>query len=328
MKLIYEDVDIVFTPDEELLQSVPDVDVFGNSLGTCDVCGCEDCICETEANIYEDLEALGFVFMLASNDIHTIHINSCGANFKELHESADYLYKLLNDYSDTCLEICCEDGHHINNLNDAQNLLDWTPCDCGGKPFTIEVGTQKIIDILHEVTLAISELYPDCPSDIQSTMDEWTRTLNSQMKYFLGRVVEVNHIFSTNESMMLGNTRHDKKKCVCEHLQYLKLGEPYKMFCQVEDHIDDYNCDTVDLKEGDYIIRDFQFGHLPNGGNKGYIPYKVIDIEYDRDEAVNGYWDARKRLHLYDGYEDFYIDCYNERFNGMFHKLKKSSVKE
>ncbi|MBO7212349.1 MAG: hypothetical protein J6V44_15285 [Methanobrevibacter sp.] len=332
MKLMFEDAEVIFTPDDSLLLDVAEptaTDVFGNALtsdNVCDVCGCEVFTCD-ETNVYEDLEALGFVFMLASNDIHTIHINSCGANFKELHESADYLYKLLNDYSDECLEICCEDGHYIHNLNNALDFVNWTPCDCGEKPFTIEVGTQKIIDILHDVTIAISELYPECPSDIQSTMDEWTRKLNSQMKYFLGRVVEVNHIFTANESMMNRSTRHNKR-IVCEHLEYLKLGQPYKLFCQVEDHIDDYNCDTVDLKEGDYIIRDFQFGHLPNGGNKGYIPYKVIDIEYDRDEDVNGYWDARKRLHLYDGYEDFYLECYNERFNGMFHKLKKSSVKE
>ena len=63
-------------------------------------------------------------------------------------------------------------------------------------------------------------------------------------------------------------------------------------------------------------------------GNKGYIPYEVIDIEYDREEDTQGYYDARKRLHLFDGFEDFYVECYNERFNGIFHKLKKSSVKK
>lgn len=277
-------------------------------------------------NLYEDLEALGFVFTLASNDIHTIHVNAAGTNFMQLHLDADELYKQLGEYADTCFEMCCEDGHYIHNINDALSLVNWTPYDASCKPFKIQEGVRGIIDIIIDVVTTIDELYNDAPSDIQSTFDEWLRYLCSKKNYFLGRVLQESR--KRNESIMLRSTRHDRKPCVCEHLEFLKLGQPYKMFCQVEDHIEDYNCDTVDLKEGDYIIRDFQFGHLPNGGNKGYIPYKVVDIEYDRDEDKGGYWDARKRLHLYDGKEDFYIECYNERFNGMFHRLRKSSVKE
>lgn len=307
MKLqIKEDYDVFETGDfEEISNDLPNFSEF-----------------------YEDLEALGFVFTLASNDIHTIHINACGENFAELHESADELYKLLGDYADNCFEICCEDGHFIHNINDAKDLIEWDSFNFGERGFDIVAGTQAVIDVLNNVVECIAELYDDATSDIQSTMDEWIRTLSSKMNYFLGRVVNCRESSPTNESMMLRNTKHDKRRCVCEHLDYLKLGQPYKMFCQVEDHIEDYNCDTVDLKKGDYIIRDFQFGHLPNGGNKGYIPYKVEDIEYSRDDDNGGYHDARKRLHLFDGYEDFYIDCYNERFNGIFHKLKKSSVKE
>jgi DNA-binding ferritin-like protein len=152
---------------------------------------------QDENDFYEDLEALGFVFILASNDIHTIHVNACGENFKELHESCDELYKLLNDYADKCLEMCCEDGHFIHNINSAKELIDgWENRDISNKGYNICKGTQIVIDVLHDVTISIQELYPYVTSDIQSTMDEWTRTLNSKMNYFLGRVVEVNHIFS------------------------------------------------------------------------------------------------------------------------------------
>ena len=281
-----------------------------------------------QTSVYEDIEALGFVFTLASNDIHTIHVNACGANFKELHESANELYKLLFDYADTCFEMSCEDGHFIHNINNAKDLLtNWDIANVGERGFDIYAGTQAIIDVLHEVTIAITELYPDVNTDIQSVFDEWIRTLDSKMNYFLNRVVECKEKYYTNESMMLRNTRHDRKKHVCEHLDHLKLGQPYKMFCQVEDHIDDYNCDVLDLKEGDYIIRDFQFGHLPNGGNKGYIPYKVESIVYDDISDKNGYYDRRTRLELDDGKTFFYLVCQNDRFNGMFHKLKKDSVK-
>lgn len=284
------------------------------------------------SSIYENIEALGFVFMLASNDIHTIHINASGINFQELHETADELYKQLNEYSDTALEIACEDGHFIHNLNNARDILNWNVRNIDNKKFTLKDDISVIIEILDDVATAIVELYDDVPSDIQSTFDEWLRYIDSKKNYFLMRVIKESKSRRTKkrtrrESIMLRNTWHDKPIMV-EHLDYLQLGKAYKDFAQVEDHIEDYDCDIVTLKKGDYIIRDFQFGHLPNGGNKGYIPYKVIDIEYDRDEHASGYWDARKRLHVYDGYEDFYIEVYNERFNGMFHKLKKSSVKE
>ena len=308
MKLIFEDTEVVFTPDFE-------VEPQQNTGDT--------------SSTYEDLEALGFVFMLASNDIHTIHINACGKEFTRLHLATDELYKLLNDYSDTCLEICCEDGHFIHNLNSAKDVLtqwDIEVPDCEG--FNLMDGIDATISVLNNVVVAITELYPDVSSDIQSTMDEWLRTLKSKMDYFLGRILQEAKRRSVKESMMLRNTRHNKVKCVYEHLDHLKLGQPYKMFCKVEDHIEDYNCDTDSLKKGDFVIRDFQFGHLPNGGNKGYIPYEVVDVVYDRDEQGSGYWDARKLLLLSDGEDSQYIEVFDERFNGIFHKLKKSSIQK
>ena len=287
---------------------------------------------EQTIDIYEDLEALGFVFMLASNDVHTIHLNACGDNFKELHKCADDLYKLLDDYSDRCLEMACEDGHFVNNLNNARDLLTtWDVYEASGRAFNIKTGTKAIIEILNNVIVAITELYNDVPSDMQSVFDEWTRELTSRMNYFLKRVVDYPVQFgSKNESMMLRNTRHDKdiynRRRFHEQLDKLKLGQSYPMFYQVEDHIDDYNCSLLGLNKGDYIIRDFQFGHLPNGGNKGYIPYEITDIIYDRDDDISGYRDKRKRIELYDGNEYFYIVCEMDRFNGMFHKLKKSSI--
>ena len=160
--------DVEFTPDS------CETDVYGNCITNADIIqDVEADIEENEFSMYEGLEAIGFIFMLASNDIHTIHINACGENFKELHESADELYKLLSDYSDHCLEMCCEDGHYIFSLNDAKELLSdcWTCYDCGDRPFTIKEGTKAIIDILHNVTIALAELYPDCDSDVQSVMD-------------------------------------------------------------------------------------------------------------------------------------------------------------
>ena len=284
------------------------------------------------------METLGYVFTCAANDVHTVHVNAVGKDFTTLHSIANEMYDYLAECADTCFEISCECGGCISNINDAANLIDWDSISKNMKrTYSLIDGVQTIIDTLHIITCEIEYFYNMCPSNVQSTLDEWQRYLTSKMNYFLGRIVQCEsdvcsdsmcstHVYAT-ESIMLRNTRH-KKPCVCEHLEYLKLGQSYRNFCQVEDHIDDYNCDTLTLKPGDCIIRDFQFGHLPNGGNKGYIPYEVVDIEYDRDSDVSGYRDVRKRLHLYDGHEDFYIECYNDRFNGIFHKLKRSSIKK
>lgn len=302
MKLsIKEENEIIFTPDFE-------VDVDGN-----------------DDLSYITLQHLGNIFTAAGNSIHTIHINACGDNFQELHEKAQEIYEYFFECADRCYEMCCEDGHFIPDINKLASELPITLPQVSDIGYDMETGSQGIIEYLHQVSLYMTEQYDVFTADIKSVLDEWTRFVKSQMNYFLGRIQQSG---IKVESMMLKNTRHDRKKCVCEHLDYLELGKSYRSFCQVEDHIDVYDCDTRDLKEGDYIIRDFQFGHLPNGGNKGYIPYEVIAITEDRDDHVGGYWDKRKRLELFDGTEYHYIVCEMERFNGMFHTLKKSSIRK
>ena len=335
MKKLYinESPEVVFTPDF----AIPETNVFETGdfadyasyadLDSASEEMCADNACCECGDIYAQLEGLGMLFSLAANDVHTVHINACGANFKELHECADDLYEILGGYSDHALEMSCESGRYIKNINEAVADIDYTNHACSGVSFDINTGTQVLVEILNDVICSISGIYDCADTDIQSVFDEWLRELTSKANYFLKRVQECG---ICHESIMSASVRNKRKskKTACEHLDKLKLGQSYPMFCQVEDHIDDYNCDTTTLKKGDYIIRDFQFGHLPNGGNKGYIPYKVVDIEYDRDEDTQGFWDARKRLHLYDGSEDTYINCYDERFNGMFHKLYRKSVVE
>lgn len=301
MKLrINEDQEVMFTQDF-------DVDVNDENLS------------------FITLQNIGNIFTAAGNSVHTIHINSCGDNFQELHEKAQEIYDYFFNCADQCYEMCCEDGHFIEDINNlSENLPIQLPrVDAIG--YDISTGSQTIITYLHEISLYLAENYDVFTSDIKSVLDEWIRFIKSQMNYFLGRIQQGGVQL---ESIMLKNTRHDRKKNICEHLDYLELGKSYRNFCQVEDHIDVYDCDTEDLKEGDYIIRDFQFGHLPNGGNKGYIPYEVTSITEDRDDHTGGYWDRRKRLELFDGNDYHYIVCEMGRFNGMFHTLKKSSIRK
>lgn len=324
---INESAEIVFTPDFDVQDNVftsGDFDEYAD-FGDFDDFNDDGYVEDTECNVYECLEALGFMFSLAANDVHTVHINACGDNFQELHECADEVYNLLNGYSDHAFEMACEDGHYIHNINEAGSLVDWNNYACSGCCYDIVKGSSTIIEILNDVICRISELYNDVDSSIQSVMDEWTRELTSKANYFLKRVQGC----SCNESIMSASVRNRRRrKSICEHLDKLKLGQSYTMFCQVEDHIDDYNCDPLSLKKGDYVIRDFQFGHLPNGGNKGYIPYEVIDILEDEDSYDSGYHYFIKTLLLSDGFENHELVVQNGRFNGILHKLKKASVEK
>jgi DNA-binding ferritin-like protein len=136
-----------FNPPIELLNVLPDavqdLSQYGGAVPVADT---------YVSSPYENLEALGMLFTVASNDIHTIHVNACGKDFMRLHLDADELYKQLAEYADTCFEMCCEDGHFINSINDAAEILKdrYTPVESGVSYELVE-GVQKIIDILNFV---------------------------------------------------------------------------------------------------------------------------------------------------------------------------------
>ena len=284
----------------------------------------------TVSPYYEALEAIGMALIQASNDVHTIHINAVGKDFTRLHLEADEIYTKLAEYADQCLEMACEDGHFIHSINTASSIVDWKDYSTGLRGFQLVDGVRLIAEILNEVVVKICCQYDSMESDVQSVLDEWVRYLDSKINYFLGRMLQeskkrVRESYRVSQAVIMNRRR---RKLACnESLESLKLGQAYEMFREIEDHIEDYNCDPESLKKGDYIVRDFQWGHFPYGGVEGYIPYVVVEIVYDRDEDVGGYHDARKRIKLSDGIDEFSIVCQNGRFNGMLHKLKKSSIK-
>lgn len=60
-------------------------------------------------------------------------------------------------------------------------------------------------------------------------------------------------------------------------LSCYEIGKRYPDFEMLESFIEEYNVDPTTLKVGDVIIRDWQYGHLPN---TGYRPY-VVTEEFD-----------------------------------------------
>ena len=83
----------------------------------------------------------------------------------------------------------------------------------------------------------------------------------------------------------------------------------------ISDHIKDYNVDLSQLKKGDIIVKEFQYGIRPNGGTKGFIPVEVVEV-FDGDSIT-----------VNNGEYDFQI-WYDELCDWeKFHKLDKNVFK-
>ena len=80
----------------------------------------------------------------------------------------------------------------------------------------------------------------------------------------------------TESVMNMAIRKHYKERSVCtESLESFEVGKRYPDFEMLEPFIINYDVDLNDLEVGDIIIRDWQYGHLPN---TGYIPMEVLDI--------------------------------------------------
>ena len=72
-----------------------------------------------------------------------------------------------------------------------------------------------------------------------------------------------------------------KLNVISNSLQCYELGKRYPDFDMLEPFIEEYNVDPTTLQQGDIIIRDWQFGHLPNTGYRPVIikePFNGISI--------------------------------------------------
>jgi len=94
----------------------------------------------------------------------------------------------------------------------------------------------------------------------------------------------------SNESLMkesimnMSVRKHYKERMNCsEGLECFEIGKRYPDFSMLEPFIINYDVDLNDVEVGDILIRDWQYGHLPN---TGYIPMEVIDIDNNNSILV------------------------------------------
>lgn len=243
----------------------------------------KDSINMASENVYEKFELLGHVLYLASNDIHTIHINATGPQFQELHSVADTLRIRLFELVDACFEIASENDVIVkNNSSSLDYVPNWVPVT--NEKYYFNQGIYKIQEIIKNVVNNMVQLreLPSITSDLVSELDTWIRELTKEVNYFLNRKLKNKDITVLNkkESMMTKfviKNRKSQRGFVQESLDTLEVGKSYLNFNLIADHIEEYDVDLTSLKQGDIIVKLFQSGYEPHGNNKGYIPVQIVE---------------------------------------------------
>ena len=102
-----------------------------------------------------------------------------------------------------------------------------------------------------------------------------------------------------------------KEQIQTEGLTNFEIGKCYSDFNMIESFIEEYDADLTSVKIGDILVRDWQYGHLPN---TGYRPIEVVDIPDNTHIIVN---DATGRS---------YSICTDTMLmkDRVYHKLNKS----
>ena len=131
-------------------------------------------------------------------------------------------------------------------------------------------GTSNIL----KNNINVDSIEVDLPEDWTSEDDDFTYLADIAMK---------NKTQFTESVMNMSVLKSYRNKTNCnEELEIYEIGKRYPDFQMLEPFILNYDVDLDDLEVGDIIIRDWQFGHLPN---TGYIPMLVVDVD-DRMRIV------------------------------------------
>lgn len=119
------------------------------------------------------------------------------------------------------------------------------------------------------------------------------------------------------ESVLSPTIQIRNKKLQNEEVEIIEnysIGTKYSDFNMLEPFILEYDIDLSEVKKGDIIIRDWQYGHLKN---TGYIPLKVTDT-FDGMNITVETTDGRLRRIVADT---------NNNHGEIYHKLDKSYMK-
>jgi DNA-binding ferritin-like protein len=108
----------------------------------------------------QDLRYLVDLVHCVSNDIKTIHLNSYGDRFDDIHEITGSLYWRLSEHYDAAGEKCRELGLPVNNPNTAAANISYAAVPSQLYSYTDGIKLIKdLLDLLIQYLYLFSEAY-------------------------------------------------------------------------------------------------------------------------------------------------------------------------
>ena len=176
-----EDLDDVIIQDEFMntLTEEPqsfniDVDDDGYDISTCEDCEINPC------------DSLGKVLQTGIcfyRNLYILHWMSKGNDMMKLHLMTEEMYGELIQEIDTLGELMVEQCGTVISPSFGCDYLEI-------RSYEFQEGIHILEEYIQDYLDVIDYAYPNQTSDVQSTLDEWLRYWNKQMKYFILRQEE------------------------------------------------------------------------------------------------------------------------------------------
>ena len=176
-----EDLDDVIIQDEFMntLTEEPqsfniDVDDDGYDISTCEDCEINPC------------DSLGKVLQTGIcfyRNLYILHWMSKGNDMMKLHLMTEEMYGELIQEIDTLGELMVEQCGTVISPSFGCDYLEI-------RSYEFKEGIHILEEYIQDYLDVIDYAYPNQTSDVQSTLDEWLRYWNKQMKYFILRQEE------------------------------------------------------------------------------------------------------------------------------------------
>jgi DNA-binding ferritin-like protein len=108
----------------------------------------------------QDLRYLADLVNCVAGDVKTIHLNSCGERFDDIHEITGSLYWRLSDHCDTIGEKCRELGLPANNPNTSAANISYASVPPQLYSYNDGIKLIKdLLDLLIQYLYVFNEMY-------------------------------------------------------------------------------------------------------------------------------------------------------------------------
>lgn len=148
----------------------------------------KETINKADDDVYTKISHLGYMCILASNDMYHIHLHCIGKKFQEIHQYAEeYHYKLVQD-ADTWFELALEGLDAIPNINTALDIIpEWNVVT--DLSFNFNTAFKYIEDTLSCIVnqMKVIRNTQGITTDLESLLDDKIRHYTKEVNYFINR---------------------------------------------------------------------------------------------------------------------------------------------